>query len=292
MSASAAVEAALEAAGRASRVRSARDLSGGCIHRVSAIDLEDGERLVAKTNTSGVRAIFEEEAAGLRALGATGTVLVPEALAVAEADGEAVLLLSWIEPEQATEAGWRRLGEALADLHGADVGPRYGFARDNHLGSTPQPNAWSDDWVAFNAERRIGHQLRLGRDAGVITPDEGRRIQELIDHLDRHLPRRPHPALLHGDLWSGNAMPTTGDRVALIDPATYVGDGWADIAMMRLFGGFSPSCYEAYAAAIEDREGVEGRIAVYQLYHVMNHVNLFGRGYAGQMMSLVGRVKQ
>jgi fructosamine-3-kinase len=271
-----------------------RDLCGGCIHRVMHLALADGRAIVAKVSREAHRVVFEEEAAGLRALAATDTVLVPEPLAVAAHDGEAVLLMTAIEPASADDASWRRFGEELAALHAVDAGTRFGFEMNNHLGITPQPNEWRDDWVEFNAELRLGYQLRLARDARLLSRDEASRIERVIADLERLIPRRPKPALLHGDLWSGNALPAKDDRgptrIAVIDPAVYIGDGWADIAMMRLFGGFPAACFAAYEASVTDRENVESRIAVYQLYHVLNHINLFGRGYVGQAMGLAARL--
>jgi fructosamine-3-kinase len=190
----------------------------------------------------------------------------------------------------------RRRGAELAALH-ACTDPRgrgYGFDGENHIGTTPQPNSWCADWVEFNAVHRLGHQLRLARDGGSLLAGEAQSFERVIDRLDSLLPRHPRPGLLHGDLWSGNALPTSGGaaggRVALIDPACSFGDGWADIAMMRLFGGFPPACFEAYAAANPDRDGLEERLAVYQLYHLLNHVNIFGRGYAAQALALAARL--
>jgi protein-ribulosamine 3-kinase len=294
MSREAVIDRALREAGIDGPVTAARDLSGGCIHQVLELTVADGRRLVAKLNDAARVGLFQEEAAGLAALGRTRTVLVPDPLAVVAEGAASVLLMSAITPGRAGADAWRRFGRELAALHAADAPrePAYGFETDNHLGTTPQPNGWDDDWVRFNAERRLGHQLKLAAGRGLLRAGEARRVDRVIARLDAIIPRRPKPALLHGDLWSGNALPAVDsrgdDRVAVIDPACSFGDGWADIAMMKLFGGFPPACFDAYAAEAEDRDGVEARIAVYQLYHVLNHVNLFGRGYAGQAMALAG----
>jgi fructosamine-3-kinase len=292
MSEAAAIDNALREAEIDGPVAAARDLSGGCIHRVRELTLAGGGRLVAKIGEADCIGLFREEAAGLEALGRTGTVLVPSPLAVSAGNGAAVLLMTAITPGRVGGQAWGRFGRELAALHGA--GPpgaaRYGFDLDNHLGTTPQPNGWHDDWVRFNAECRLGHQLNLAVGRQLLAGSEARRVQHVIDRLGNLIPRRPKPALLHGDLWSGNALPAVDEagaqRVAVIDPACSYGDGWADIAMMKLFGGFPPRCFEAYAAEAGDRDGIESRIAVYQLYHVLNHVNLFGRGYVGQAMAL------
>jgi fructosamine-3-kinase len=285
-----AITAALHQAGLPARVASQRDMSGGCIHRVTRVELDDGRRFVAKLNDPAALPVFTEEAESLGILADTETVAVPRPLLAAVCGDAAVLLLTWVEPGPATAAAWRRLGEELAALHGIDVGVRYGFESDNHIGATPQPNEWCEDWVQFNARCRLGHQLRLAVSAGHLAPDAESLVQRVIDRLDRLLPRRPKPALLHGDLWSGNALPTAGERIAVIDPASSIGDGWADIAMMRLFGGFPDECLEAYARNVDDHENIEQRIAVYQLYHVLNHVNLFGGPYVSQALGIAARL--
>jgi fructosamine-3-kinase len=293
MSEDAAIDRALVEAGIDGPVTGTRDLSGGCIHRVLELTVVGGRRFVAKLNDARQVGLFQEEAAGLEALGRTRTVLVPRPLAVLTEGASCVLLMTAITPGRSDPDTWRRFGHELAALHAAEApaANRYGFDMDNHCGTTPQPNRWEDDWVRFNAEHRIGHQLRLAAGRGLLNSGEARRVEHLIDRLDRVIPRYPRPALLHGDLWSGNALPAEdeagGGRIAVIDPACSYGDGWADIAMMKLFGGFSSACFEAYAAETDDREGIDDRIAVYQLYHLLNHVNLFGRGYAGQAMTLV-----
>jgi protein-ribulosamine 3-kinase len=294
MSEKAAIMRALAEAGVSSAIQRVGELSGGCIHRVLEILLADGSRVVAKINRGDQVKLFEEEAAGLKALHETDTVMVPRPLAVGVWDSRAVLLMTALARASATDEAWRRFGRELAALHAADVGDRYGFHGDNHLGSTYQPNTFCDDWVVFNGRYRLGFQVELARQHGRLTDTEVRRLETLIGRLDEFIPAAPRPALLHGDLWSGNALPTVDEqgaaRIAVIDPATSIGDGWADIAMMRLFGGFPSSCLSAYGEAVDDHDRVEPRIAVYQLYHVLNHVNIFGRGYAGQAMGLVGEL--
>jgi len=293
MSSREAIEHSLHIADLEQTIISIRDLSGGCIHRVQEICLRDGVTVVAKTNSAAHLHMFQEEADGLRALAQTNTLLVPRPLAVIESAGVAVLLMTAIKPAAVSPGAWTRFGEELARLHQTEVGDRYGFQTDNHLGVTPQPNEWCDDWVRFNAEYRLGHQLDLAAKRGRLDTSEAARIQVVIDALEDHIPRQPKPALLHGDLWSGNALPACdGDdateRIAVIDPACCIGDGWADIAMMKLFGGFPDGCFQSYEANVSDRAQLDSRIAVYQLYHVLNHVNLFGRSYAGQAMALAG----
>ncbi|MEE8155627.1 MAG: fructosamine kinase family protein [Phycisphaerales bacterium] len=295
MSSREAIEHSLHKAALEQTIISVRDLSGGCIHRVQEVCLRDGATVIAKTNSAEHLHMFQEEADGLRALAQTNTVLVPRPLAVIESVGVAVLLMTAIKHAAVSPRAWTRFGEELARLHQTDAGHRYGFQTDNHLGVTPQPNEWCDDWVRFNAEHRLGHQLDLAAKRERLDTSEAARILAVIDALEDHIPRQPKPALLHGDLWSGNALPACDgddatDRIGVIDPACSIGDGWADIAMMKLFGGFPDICIEAYAANIPDRAQLDSRIAVYQLYHVLNHVNLFGRSYAGQAMAIVAKL--
>ena len=293
MSSRQAIEAALRHAGLDQTVISSRDLSGGCIHTVQEICLSDGTPVIAKTNTAAHLSMFQEEADGLGALAKTETVLVPRPLAAIENNGVAILLMTAIKHGSVPSSAWNRFGEELACLHQTEAGTRYGFQNENHLGTTPQPNTWCSDWVQFNAKHRLGHQLDLAAKRGMLHTDETERIEVVIDALQDHIPRSPKPSLLHGDLWSGNALPTSegsDERIAVIDPACYIGDGWADIAMMKLFGGFPDHCITAYTANVSDHAQLESRIAVYQLYHVLNHVNLFGRSYVGQAMALAARL--
>ena len=297
MSLPAAIEYALCEVGIAGRVATMSPLTGGCIHRVDEITLDDGTTLVVKSNTADHLGLFREEAASLRVLERTGTVLVPVPLAVVGRGGVAVLLMRAIRSGRGTPEAWQRLGRDLAALHLDNPDPPpagYGFSVDNHLGTTLQPNAWCNDWVRFNAENRLGHQLELARRRDRLQSSEAAGVQRVIAKLGMLIPAAPKPALIHGDLWSGNAITAVdgrgAERIALIDPACSIGDGWADIAMMRLFGGFPPDCFTAYASMIDDHDRLESRIAVYQLYHVLNHVNLFGHGYVEKAMGLVNRL--
>jgi fructosamine-3-kinase len=301
---SAALDSALRSAELCADVRETADLSGGCIHRVQRLVLADGTRVVVKVNHARCRAMFDEEATGLRVLAETHTVIVPRPLAVVSDEQHAVLLMTCIDPpvrRGSPEAMWRAFGEDLASLHRAalpvscaDHG--YGFLIDNHLGATAQPNGWQGDWVTFNREHRLGHQLRLIREQGVMNTAELRPVEAVMEQLDALLPHQPRCSLLHGDLWSGNVLPTARNSTttcAVIDPAAHVGDALADIAMMRLFGGFPRECYDAWAARTgidPDSAASRTAIAVYQLYHVLNHVTLFGRGYVGQALALAHSV--
>jgi protein-ribulosamine 3-kinase len=291
-----AVLVALRAAHVSQTIASARELSGGCIHRVIELILDDGRTVVAKINRASMLELFQEEAHDLAALAETGTVIVPQALATVGHQDHAVLLMTGIAPQRATEAAWRNFGRDLAALHAKPIGERYGWHRDSHLGSSPQPNSWQDDWVEFNAINRLGFQLEMARQNNLLEPAEAIAVEHVIARLETFIPRRPKPSLLHGDLWSGNALPTTTTcgsetraTVAVIDPACSIGDGLADIAMMQLFGGFPAVCFLEYEEAAELRladEAHRAAISVYQLYHLLNHLNLFGRTYAPRALAV------
>ena len=284
------IDEGLRAAGINEAITNISPLSGGCIHEVLRVELAGGRGVVAKVADSSRASMLGEERAGLELLARANAVLVPRVLGLHVRETASVLLMQHLVPHPAGESAWRQFGDELARLHLHGGCERYGFEGGNHLGTTPQPNDWHDDWVEFNRNCRLGHQLSLARRNNLLSPAEAHRIERVIDRLDEFIPRTPKPALLHGDLWSGNALPTVDDRgrsrIAVIDPACSFGDGYADIAMMRLFGGFPQACFEAYEANISEHAQIDTRIAVYQLYHVLNHANLFGRGYVAQAMGL------
>ena len=179
--------------------------------------------------------------------------------------------------------------EQLAAMH-AHTAAGFGWDRDNTIGATPQPNQWTRDWVTFLREQRIGHQLGLARDNGLpaATHDRVERVQSALPRLfDVY---QPQPSLLHGDLWGGNWAVESGGHPVVFDPAVYYGDREADLAMTELFGGFDRGFYEAYRRTWPLDPGYDVRRDLYQLYHILNHFNLFGGGYAGQVRALADRL--
>ena len=171
-----------------------------------------------------------------------------------------------------------------------DVGEQYGWQIDNHLGDTLQPNQFHDDWVRFNQRCRFGPLRDILAERNLASNAELTALDRLIGGLGEVIPAQPHPALIHGDLWSGNALPTAENGIAIIDPAVSIGDGLADIAMMQLFGGFPRSCFDAYQHATGHDLSEPSHLRAidcYRLYHVLNHWVLFGRGYAQQGLGLI-----
>ncbi len=206
-------------------------------------------------------------------------------LGVGAAEGHACLALEWIDFGPATSRTEARLGELLALQHRRSA-HAYGWHRDNTIGATPQPNPWTTDWPTFLAKHRLGHQLDLAERGGhARLVEQGRRLVERVGSF--FTAYRPEPALLHGDLWGGNWAADAGGAPVIFDPAVHYGDREADLAMTRLFGGFGPAFYAAYSAAWPLDPGARERTALYNLYHVLNHLHLFGGGYAGQAARMI-----
>lgn len=261
---------------------------GGCIN--SAWLVEDGERaFFIKTNTAARLPMFEAEAEGLRELAAADALRVPAPICAGLAGDTAFLALESIRFGRAGSTSLSRLGEALAALHRVTA-PEYGWRRDNTLGPTPQPNGVTDDWVRFWRDRRLGYQLSLAAHnghRGALLRDGERLLAGLDGILRSH---RPAASLLHGDLWSGNYAVDDRGAPVIFDPAVYYGDREADLAMTELFGGFPPEFYAAYREAYPLQPGYALRKTLYNLYHVLNHLNLFGGGYLDQAHSMIQRL--
>ena len=210
-------------------------------------------------------------------LAATKAIRVPKVIEVTVQDGEARIVLERIEFEKTTGEIEGLLGEQLAAMHRCTVG-KFGWHRDNTIGLTPQRNTQTGDWLAFFRKQRLEFQLQLAARngyGGELSSLGEKIVDKLPEIFDKH---DPVPSLLHGDLWGGNWGAMDGQPI-IFDPAVYYGDRETDIAMTKLFGGFGPAFYEAYETAWPLTDGSEARLKLYQLYHVLNHLNLFGAGY-------------
>ncbi len=238
-----------------------------------------------KTGPASAAEMFAAEAEGLEELARPGVIRVPEVIACGIDGDTAFIEIEQLELQRATRDVERRMGEQLAALH-ETTAERYGWHRDNTIGPTPQYNPWSDDWVGFFREQRLGFQFQLAARNGYggALQDSGDRLLECLDVFFAGY--TPAASLLHGDLWGGNWGSCDGEPV-IFDPAVYYGDRESDLAMTRLFGGFGRAFYEAYEANAPLAPGHRQRCDLYQLYHVLNHLNLFGSGYLGQAQSLI-----
>lgn len=226
--------------------------------------------------------MFAAEAEGLVEIAAANAVRVPAVVACGSTDRHAFLALEWIDLDRPTSRSDAKLGEQLASMHRV-TSSRFGWSRDNTIGRTPQLNAWSDDWISFFREQRLGFQLRLAANNGFggEIPSLGERLLASLDvFFDDY---EPAPSLLHGDLWGGNRASSAGEPV-IFDPATYYGDRESDLAMTQLFGRFDASFYAAYESAWPTAPGAAQRVTLYQLYHLLNHMNLFGASYGSSVV--------
>jgi fructosamine-3-kinase len=277
-----------QASGLPFTVDACAPVGGGCInsgYRVCGA----GRSYFVKRNGAQRAAMFEAELEGLAAIAATGTLRVPRPLCVGRDADHSWLVLEHLELARADSSAMAALGERLAALHRCSAA-RFGWHRDNTIGATPQRNQWCADWIEFWRERRLAFQLRLAADnghCGALQKRGERLLQHVQDFFAGH---RPAPSLLHGDLWAGNAACTASGEPVVFDPACYYGDREADLAMTELFGGFAPAFHAAYRNAWPLPDGYALRRDLYNLYHVLNHLNLFGGGYGTQAERMIERL--
>ena len=270
-------------------------LSGGDINKAYGLTLTNGKHIFMKANAKQNAAFFTAEAAGLAAIAKTGAIATPGILCTGTDEGEEVgysfLLLKYITGSKPQKNYWEVFAQNLAAMHNADTsiyfekGGKFGFFQDNFIGARPQVNTPCDSWISFFRDNRLAPQFK---DADSYFDSSDRAlITKLLDHLEDFLIEPEKPSLLHGDLWRGNVMCGPDGKAMLIDPACYVGHAEADLAMTELFGGFPPEFYEAYREANPLQSGYENRRDLYNLYQLLNHLNLFGPSYLGPVKSIV-----
>jgi fructosamine-3-kinase len=254
----------------------AQSVGGGCINQ--SYSLTDGkQQYFVKLNRPELLEMFEAEAAGLQEIAATQTIQVPSVITLGTTDTHAYLVLSYIELDGRPQ--WERMGAELAALHRVHNSAQFGWGRSNTIGSTPQVNDWSSNWVEFFGQQRLGYQFKLAQSKGGKFPLADQLLAQLPEILDH----QPSPAIVHGDLWSGNASFDQAGAPVIFDPAVYWGDREVDIAMTELFGGFPAGFYAGYESVYPLSPGYQRRKVVYNLYHLINHYNLFGGSYEGQV---------
>ena len=275
-----------DATGEPFTLRASSSVGGGCIN--SAFRLEGEEKsYFIKLNSANQLEMFVAEAEGLQEMQAAAAIRVPKPVCYGTQSGKAYLVMENLEMGgSGNKASMQQFGHELAAMH-RYTKPEFGWHRDNTIGSTPQPNTRSDDWLEFWRQHRLDYQLQLaGRNGarGNLLQKGDRLLSDLDEFFTDY---QPEASLLHGDLWSGNYGITRKGEPVIFDPAVYFGDREADIAMTELFGGFGRAFYDAYNEAWPLDQGYSVRKTFYNLYHILNHFNLFGGGYGSQAGSMI-----
>ena len=267
-------------------VNNRRSVSGGCINQGYAIT-GDTDTYFVKLNQASQVAMFEVEALGLQQMLKTATIRVPKPICWGIAAETAYIVLEWLELSRGNNQSWQEMGRCLAAMHRATSSKGFGWEQNNTIGSTPQINSWTADWAEFYAQHRLGYQFHLAKRRGGHFPQQERLISAISHLLADH---QPQPSLVHGDLWGGNAACTVLEEPVIFDPATYFGDREVDIAMTELFGGFRAAFYRGYNEVFPLNPGYERRKTLYNLYHILNHFNLFGGGYEAQANRMIEQI--
>ncbi|NJM60349.1 MAG: fructosamine kinase family protein [Oscillatoriales cyanobacterium RU_3_3] len=271
------------------QIENRRSVSGGCINQGYAIS-NSSRTYFAKLNQASQIAMFEAEALGLQQMLATQTIRVPKPICCGTEGNSAYIVLEWLDlGGRGGDRSWEEMGRKLAQMHRylEKNKTEFGWNINNTIGSTPQINNWTADWAEFWAEHRIGYQLKLGRRRGGNFPRGETLLAAIPKLLEGY---KPQPSLVHGDLWGGNAAVTAEGEPVIFDPATYWGDREVDIAMTELFGGFSGAFYRSYNETWPLDSGYQKRKIIYNLYHILNHFNLFGGGYESQANQTIDRI--
>lgn len=270
------------------KVVSSNNVGGGDINTAIRLQGRNTSYFV-KLNRAGLADMFAAEMAGLQEIANSGAIRVPKPIATGHSQNQAYLVLEHIEFGGGTSVSSRLLGQQLAMLHQLKQ-PYFGWHRDNTIGSTPQINGEYQEWLLFWRDQRLGYQLQLAKSSGYSgrLQTKGERLcQELDAFFDNH---HPQPSLLHGDLWGGNAAFDRQGNPVIFDPACYYGDREADLAMTELFGGFGRDFFTAYNDTFPLDSGYATRKTLYNLYHILNHLNLFGGGYGHQAEGMIDRL--
>lgn len=271
-------------------IKSRQRVSGGDINEAYGLLLSDGSQVFMKSNRGKGDGFFAAEAAGISAIARTNTIGTPRILCTGRDGGDAFLLMEFVREGKRISDYWRVFGQELAAMHQADTAGlvaqgEYGFLEDNFIGERRQANTARHSWISFFRDCRLRPQLENA--ASYFDREEREKAERLLGRLEEILVEPERPSLLHGDLWSGNFITGSDGKAWLIDPAVSVGHAEADLAMTELFGGFSPAFYQAYREAFPMQPGYEYRREVYNLYHLLNHLNMFGRAYLPSVRRII-----
>jgi fructosamine-3-kinase len=264
-------------------VKSTQAVGGGCISNGKILSTQSGATFFLKTNPNTPTDMFAREAEGLAALRVEDAPTVPQP----HLHGRDFILLEDLAPASRSRDYWSEFGRQLAAMHN-HTNPQFGFEHDNYIGSTEQLNSWTEDGYEFFAENRLLFQARLARQRGLLGQSDLDRVESICARLTDLIPEQP-ASLIHGDLWSGNAMTNSNGGPAIIDPAAHYGWAEAELAMTTLFGSFSNTFYQAYQEVRPLEPGFDFRFPIYNLCHLLNHLNIFGRGYLGQVQAILHR---
>jgi len=278
-----------ETLGQTFQIQNGRKIAGGCIN--NSYQLEgSSQNYFVKLNHSQYQDMFAAEAAGLTELGKAVAIKVPKPLCWGTTGNNAYLVMEYLALHGDSHSSSSDLGQKLAVLHQKTF-PQFGLHRDNYIGSTPQVNSLESNWVTFWQNHRLGFQLKLAARNGYVGKKLQNKGEQLMADVGQFFTDyQPQSSLLHGDLWSGNYGITTdtqGAHPVIYDPAVYYGDRETDMAMTELFGGFPRHFYEAYQGTWALDSGYSTRKVLYNLYHILNHLNLFGGGYLGQAEGMI-----
>ena len=266
------------------KVISTEAVGGGCINNGMILKTGSDCSFFLKVNPSAPTDMFERETQGLVALRVSSSPTVPEP----HLHSTDFLLMEDLDPAPRNSTYWEDFGRALATLHNHH-GDQFGFEEDNYIGSTPQPNPWTEDGFDFFTQSRLLYMANLASQKGLLPRHDRERVSRLVSHLPSLVPEQP-PSLIHGDLWCGNATTDSKGNPAIIDPAAHYGWAEAELAMTSLFGSFPSRFYHAYEEMRPLEPGYHDRFSIYNLYHLLNHVVLFGRSYLSQVQSVLNRI--
>jgi fructosamine-3-kinase len=267
-------------------VSSVSPVAGGCINKTSRVKTNQGDFFV-KVNSIEQQDLFTKEEKGLGLLRKYSSINIPASFDVGTFDGKTYLILEWIENGIQNDDFWHAFGQRLAQQHRIS-NSKFGLDHDNHIGKLPQTNTEHNNWSDFFIQERLQPQIRLAQNSGVIDHGVLDKFELLFSKLSSLIPNEP-PALLHGDLWSGNFLCGLGSVPFIFDPAVYFGHRETEMAFTSLFGGFDPKFYDAYSEVFPLAPGFDSRIDIHNLYPLLVHVNLFGPSYLGGIIQTLNK---
>ena len=281
-------EAVLEEAfSKSIKVKSTAFKSGGCINNALKLQTTEGDYFL-KWQTGIPEDMFRKEAEGLRLLAKSSTIKIPKVIAYGKLEGKHYLLMEHIESAAPSKDYWKNFGVTLAEMHRNNSAETYGLNHDNYIGKLPQPNDDNVDWIDFFIHNRLEYQLKLAIENRMVSNSFIDRYRNFYTFLPDLLPV-DQPALLHGDMWSGNVLVGNDGKVCLIDPAVYYGHREIELAFTQMFGSFDYDFYTAYNATYSLDPGFDQRVSIYNIYPHMVHVNLFGQSYLNGVESVLKR---